>query len=170
MVKVTPIVKETEQSKSILIWTDGAARGNGHENSLGAYGYYMSFRGRTKSLAVPTRDMTNNQMELKAVIEALKALKNPHLPVIVYSDSAYVVNGITYKWYRGWQANGWRNKKNEPVKNQEEWKELVELFTSFDFIQILKVKGHSTNKNNVLVDEMLNAIMDDVESGKIEVQ
>lgn len=169
MVNVKPVVRETPESRSIQIWTDGAARGNGKENSLGAYGYYMEFKGHTKALSIPTRDETNNAMELKAVIEALKALKNPHIPVIIYSDSAYVVNGITYKWYRGWQANGWRNKKNEPVKNPEQWKELVELYHSFDFISMRKVKGHSTNKNNVLVDKMLNDTMDEVEQGKIKV-
>lgn len=169
MVKVKPITRETKEDRSILIWTDGAARGNGSEDSLGAYGFFMSYKGHTKALSVPTRNMTNNQMELKAVIEALKALKNKSIPVIIYSDSAYVVNGITYKWYRGWQANGWRNKKNEPVKNREEWEELVDLYTSVDFINMEKVKGHANNKNNILVDAMLNETMDAVERGEIEV-
>lgn len=166
MVNVKAVERETPESKSVLIWTDGASRGNGvSKEAIGAYGYYMNYKGYTKDFVEVETGVTNNSMELKAVIEALKAMKRKDIPIIVYTDSAYVCNGLNYKWYRGWRNNNWHTKKGDEVKNKEEWISLVTLYESFPFISIQKVKGHATNKNNIFVDEMLNSAMDDFVKG-----
>ena len=83
-------------------------------------------------------------MELKAVIEALRALKVKDWDVTVYSDSAYVVNAFQQKWLDKWQRNGWRNSKKEPVANQDLWQELLHL-TSFNRVKIVKLLQHKSS-------------------------
>ena len=85
-------------------------------------------------------------MEMTAVIEALKLLKEPCI-VNLHSDSAYVVNAFNEHWIEGWLAKGWVNSKKEPVKNKELWIELIEL-TNKHKVKFIKVKGHSTNELN----------------------
>ena len=101
-------------------------------------------------------DTTNNQMELKAFIDALKLIRDTvKEPTTILCDSAYVTNCIFDKWYVTWQRNGWRNSKGERVKNKELWEELIALYLELaPFITIQKVKGHSDNKYNNLADEL----------------
>ena len=81
-------------------------------------------------------------MELKAVIEALKALKTTHIPVKIYSDSAYTVNCFKEGWHIGWVKNGWKNSQKKPVENQDLWMELLDLVNSQSKVSFLKLKGH----------------------------
>lgn len=150
--------------KNITVYTDGGVRGNGKENNIGAYAYYLEWNGNVKTFSAGERNTTNNIMEIKAAVEALKALKEP-CEVNIHSDSAYLVNAINMKWIDGWKRNGWRRKeKNKFVelKNKELWMELYELVRKHK-TKFIKVKGHSDCELNNLVDKLLNDEMDKME-------
>lgn len=144
----------------VEIYTDGAARNNQSENNIGAYGAILHYKGHKRYITMGFKNTTNNIMELKGVIEGLKAMKRHDLPIRVYSDSAYVVNGINKGWLDGWAKNGWVKSDGKQVKNMELWIELLELIRSFDDFQIIKVKGHANNEGNNEVDKLLNDTMD----------
>ena len=144
----------------VEIYTDGAARNNQSENNIGAYGAILHYKGHKRYITMGFRNTTNNIMELKGVIEGLKAMKRHDLPIRVYSDSAYVVNGINKGWLDGWAKNGWVKSDGKQVKNMELWIELLELIRSFDDLQIIKVKAHANNEGNNEVDKMINDTMD----------
>jgi ribonuclease HI len=96
-------------------------------------------------------------MELQAVIEALKLLKE-ECSIEIYSDSAYVVNAFDKGWINNWIKNGWKTSGKDPVKNKELWQELYEL-TKIHDVKFVKVKGHSDNEFNNRCDELArNAI------------
>ena len=148
---------------TINIWTDGGSRGNGNKSkiSLSAWAYTMRFGEHTKEDSGIFINGTNQMMEIRAVIESLKALKRTDIPVAIYSYSAYVCNCIKYKWYVGWMKNGWKNAKGKKVVNQNLWKELLKQIERFDNIELHKVKGHSTNEGNNRADELVNMKMDE---------
>lgn len=129
--------------KEITIYTDGACSGN---PGPGGWGAVLIFQENQKEISGGAKDTTNNIMEMTAVIEALKLLKEPCI-VNLHSDSAYVVNAFNEHWIEGWLAKGWVNSKKEPVKNKELWLELIEL-TNKHKVKFIKVKGHSTNELN----------------------
>lgn len=144
------------------IYTDGGARNNGSKkNSLSAWAYTMRFGEYTKEDAGIYLNGTNQMMEIRAVIEGLKAMKRTDVPVVVHSDSAYVCNCIKDRWYVGWMKNGWRNAKGKEVANQDLWKQLLKEVERFDHITFNKVKGHSSNKGNNRADELVNLKMDE---------
>jgi ribonuclease HI len=98
---------------------------------------------------------TNQRMELRAVLEALRALGvgSEAGTVEVVSDSTYVVNCFRDGWWRTWQRNGWRNSKRQPVANADLWQPLVEVVGSGD-VRFRWVKGHSGDPMNDLVDRL----------------
>jgi len=136
--------------KNITIYTDGACSGN---PGPGGWAAVLLFQDKKKEIRGGEPETTNQRMELKAVIEALRALKVKDWDVTVYSDSAYVVNAFQQKWLDKWQRNGWRNSKKEPVANQDLWQELLHL-TSFNRVKIVKVKGHDGELYNERCDEL----------------
>lgn len=142
----------------IIIYTDGGSRGNGSEDSVGGWGVILSYKGYVKELYEGERNATNNQMELKGVINGLKALKTTDVPVRLHCDSAYVVNGIN-KWVAGWKRNRWTKKGGE-IKNLELWKELDRLVTMQLDLEIIKVKAHVGIELNERADELANLAMD----------
>jgi ribonuclease HI len=93
---------------------------------------------------------TNQRMEVQAVLEALRALEGP---VVIVSDSTYVVNCFRDRWYVKWQKNGWKNSKKEPVANLDLWKPLIDLVLERR-PEFRWVKGHSGNRMNDLVDRL----------------
>lgn len=128
--------------KTIRIHTDGACAGNQNIQNVGGWGAVLEYQGTTKELFGGIVNTTNNRMEMTALIEALKAVKNKDLPIEVYSDSAYVVNCFHQGWHRKWRLNGWMNSKKEPVENMDLWKELLLLTESFRTIAFYSIKGH----------------------------
>lgn len=144
----------------VKIYTDGGVRNNQSKNNIGAYGAILHYKGHKRYLSMAFRNVTNNQMEIRAVVEALKAMKRYDLPVKVYSDSAYVVNSINNKWLEGWAKNGWVKRDGKEVKNQELFMELLELIRKFDDLELIKVKAHNTNEGNNEVDKLVNDTMD----------
>lgn len=151
----------------IEIFVDGGVRGNGKETSVGSWAFTAKYEhedgtDRYIERNEASRDTTNNIMELKACVEALKAMRNPKVPVRIHSDSAYVVNGMN-DWVFGWERNGWKKgkKKNEKIANLEIWQELHALRNSFAICSFVKVKGHADNEGNNRADALVNEAMDD---------
>ena len=153
----------------IVLYTDGACRGNerGAEN-IGAWAYYLAFvkNGVTvneKKDSQPIRNTTNNRMEIRAVIEGLRAIKDKQsYPIEVYSDSTYVVYGIA-KWCEKWVRDGWckvKKQKKVLIKNADLWKELYVLKKECRMIMFIEVRGHSGNTHNEYVDSLCNYAMD----------
>lgn len=148
--------------KEVIIYTDGACRGNGKENSVGAYGIVLIYNNVNKEIKQAFVNTTNNIMELTAVVQGLSMLKEP-CNVKLHSDSAYVINAINQKWIDNWVKNGWRTSNKEPVKNKELWEELIKLI-NFHKVQFVKVKGHSDNALNNRCDELANEAMDELKN------
>ena len=135
--------------KDVIIYTDGACSGN---PGPGGWGTILIYKDIKKEISGGKPDTTNNIMEMTAVIEGLKLLKEP-CNVKIYSDSAYVVNAFNEHWIEGWIKKNWQNSKKEPVKNKQLWLELLELIKGHN-VRFLKVKGHSDNEFNNRCDEL----------------
>jgi len=143
-------------SKEVIIYTDGACSGN---PGPGGWGTILMYKDSKKEISGYKEDTTNNVMEITAVIEGLKLLKEP-CKVQIYSDSAYVVNAFNQHWIENWIKKNWQNSKKEPVKNKELWLELYALVKQHE-VEFIKVKGHSDNEFNNRCDELArNAITD----------
>ena len=145
----------------VSIYTDGAARGN--PDGPGGYGTileYVDSKGELhiKELSKGYEKTTNNRMELMAVIAGLEALNRP-CEVEVYSDSQYVVNAFNQHWVDGWIKKGWKRGKNEPVKNVDLWKRLLEAKQKHS-VTFHWVKGHDGHPQNERCDELATTAAD----------
>lgn len=134
---------------SVTIYTDGACSGN---PGPGGWGAVLIYGENKKEISGGNKNTTNNIMEITAVIEALKCLKN-ECKATVYSDSAYVVNCFNQGWIYNWKKNNWKTSTKGPVKNKELWEELYILVKKYN-VEFIKVKGHSDNKLNNRCDEL----------------
>lgn len=135
------------------IYTDGACSGN---PGPGGWGAVILFPKGKQEMSGFESQTTNNRMELKAVIEALKlTISLNHKSISVYSDSAYVVNAINNGWIKNWYNNGWKTVSKDDVKNKDLWIEMIELISNENInIEMIKVKGHSDNIYNNRCDEI----------------
>ncbi len=151
----------------IEVYTDGACSGN---PGNGGYAFVIIKGGKEiLKLSGSQEKTTNNQMELKAIVRAMEhvlsefgsfAVKNKS-NVFIYSDSAYCVNAVDKGWIKFWETNGWISRSGEPIKNVELWLKLNSMLKNkrFEF-KFIKVKGHSGNKYNEMVDKAAkNAII-----------
>lgn len=138
--------------KQVTLYTDGACSGNPGPGGWGAVLLYGEHR---RELSGGERETTNNRMEITAVIEGLRALKEP-CRVEIYSDSAYTVNAFVQGWVKGWEKNGWRKADKKPVLNDDLWKQLLALTRQHSVI-FHKVKGHADNALNNRCDELARA-------------
>lgn len=131
----------------IEIFTDGACLGN---PGPGGWGAILRYKDIEKELCGNEAETTNNRMELTAVIEALKALKK-ECNITIYTDSKYVMNGVT-EWMPSWKKNNWKtSNKKSPVKNVDLWLELDGLIIPHQ-IRWVWVKGHAGHPENERVD------------------
>lgn len=135
--------------KKITLYTDGACSGN---PGAGGWGCVLLYGNNKKELSGGEKLTTNNKMELSAVIEGLKALKEP-CEVDVFSDSAYVINSFNNGWIDNWQKNGWKTADKKDVLNKDLWQELLKL-SDVHNITWHKVKGHADNELNNRCDEL----------------
>lgn len=138
--------------KKVTIYTDGACSNN---PGTGGWAAVLIYKGTQKEICGGENMTTNNKMELQAVVEALKMLKEP-CEVTLHSDSAYVVNAFENDWITSWQLNGWRTADKKSVKNVEQWQELITLCKKHK-VKFVKVKGHADNKLNNRCDELARA-------------
>ena len=133
--------------EKVLIYTDGACSGN---PGPGGWGVVLLYGGHEKQMSGYCDETTNNRMELLAVIKGLEQLKE-ECKVLLYSDSAYVVNAFEKKWIDDWSQKNWKTSGKKEVKNIDLWKELFILSKKHD-ITWVKVKGHADNKYNNICD------------------
>jgi ribonuclease HI len=134
----------------VRIYTDGACSGN---PGPGGWAAILLFEEDQQSISGGETHATNNQMELKAVVEALQLLKSlGYSKATVYSDSAYVVNAVQNEWMKKWYANGWKTILGEDVKNKDLWLRLKKVLTND--VKFVKIKGHSGDKNNEKADAL----------------
>lgn len=135
--------------KCIEMFTDGACSGN---PGPGGWGTILRFGELEKELCGGEKETTNNRMELTAVIEGLKALKEP-CNVHLVTDSKYVADAITLGWARSWKQNGWRKADKKPALNVELWQELLDLLEIHN-LEIEWVKGHAGHPENERCDKL----------------
>jgi len=142
--------------KQVIIYTDGACRGN---PGPGGWGALIKFDGAEKKIFGGHKNTTNNQMELSASIEGLAALKEK-CSVELFTDSKYVMGGIT-QWITNWKKNNWRTAAKKDVKNKELWQELDQLI-SYHQVKWHWVKGHSGDAGNEQADLLANKGIDSI--------
>ena len=135
--------------KTVTLYTDGACSGN---PGPGGWGAILEFQGVEKELSGGESSTTNNRMELTAVIEGLSALKEPCI-VELYSDSKYVIDGLSKGWAVSWRKNGWRKADKKPALNPDLWEKLLDLVETHQ-LHYHWVKGHAENPKNNRCDQM----------------
>jgi ribonuclease HI len=140
----------------VVIYTDGACRGN---PGPGGWGAVLLYGGHEKELWGGERLTTNNRMEMTAAIRALEALKKP-CKVELHTDSKYVMQGIT-EWLPGWKRRGWMTADKKPVKNDDLWRRLDEARLRHD-VSWKWVKGHAGHELNERADRLANRGIDEM--------
>lgn len=147
----------------IKIYTDGSCRGNGKEGGgQGAWGMIaIDDNGAILHKAAEgVRNTTNQQMELMGALRACQWFSENYssfTDVKIVSDSAYLINCFSQKWYDKWESNGWVASNKQPVKNKEIWEQLIPYFRKANY-SFGKVKGHAGDLYNCQVDEMVQEI------------
>ena len=135
--------------KTVTLYTDGACSGN---PGPGGWGAILEYNGVRKELSGGEEKTTNNRMELTAVIEGLRALKEP-CRVELYSDSKYVIDALEKGWAQGWQKRGWVKSDKSPALNPDLWETLLALCKQHS-VTCHWVKGHAQNEKNNRCDEL----------------
>ena len=134
----------------VELHTDGACSGN---PGPGGWGALLRYGKKEKELSGGYRLTTNNRMELMACIVALQQIKKSSKKLVLFSDSSYVVNGISKGWVKKWRTCGWLKSDKKPVINQDLWEKLYLLQERLD-IEFRWVKGHAGNPLNERCDQL----------------
>ena len=135
--------------KTVTLYTDGACSGN---PGPGGWGAILEYKGHEREMSGGEENTTNNRMELTAVIRGLMALKEPWV-VELYSDSKYVIDGLSKGWAAGWQKKGWIKSDKKPALNPDLWEQLLELTAKHE-MRYHWVKDHAENPKNNRCDEL----------------
>ena len=148
----------------VYAFCDGASRNNGQEFNVGAWSFILKYPdGTTHEYSQVEFGVTNNQMELNAILKALQTIKNKsETSVVVMSYSKYSILGIT-EWSKKWIMNGWKTVDNKTVKNEFYWKEILVTIKQFKSVTFQHIKGHSGHPENEKCDMLCNQAMDKVE-------
>lgn len=151
----------------IKVYTDGSCRGNGGTSARGGWGFVIFDEEGNflKEGSGASFNTTNNKMEMIAVIEAInwieENLEKDTNFYEIYTDSAYIHNCMTQRWYINWRNNNWKNSKKEPVKNRELWEQIIPYFIKANFT-FRKVKGHAGIPENEYVDKLATTAADNL--------
>ena len=145
-------INEELKKGKIIVYTDGGCIDN---PGPGGYGAVVFSGNKRYELSGGFRYTTNNRMELTACIEALRSLDQPG-PVILYSDSSYVVNGIMKGWAERWRKKGWMRTKDDPAENSDLWQRLLD-FCSARQVEFSWVRGHAGTPENERCDKLAKA-------------
>ena len=135
--------------KTVDLYTDGACSGN---PGPGGWGAILVFGGKEKEMSGGDPNTTNNKMELTAAIEGLCALKEPCI-VNLFSDSKYLIDGMTKGWARSWKSKGWKKSDGKPALNVDLWDKLLALDDKHE-ITYNWVKGHAGHPKNERCDAL----------------
>ncbi len=147
--------------KKVTIYTDGACSGN---PGNGGYGAVLIYGKHKKEISSGEYNTTNNRMELTAAIKALELLKEP-CEVLLYSDSAYMVNAFNQNWIDAWQKNDYKGSDKKEIKNKDLWQTLINL-TNTHKVTFIKVKGHADNEYNNRCDYLATSAITKLENKK----
>jgi ribonuclease HI len=138
-----------KEEEMVTVYSDGSCH---TATGRGGYAAILTCQGREKEIAGGVSDTTNNQMELRAVLEGLKALKRG-CDVTVVTDSQYVQKAFTEGWLQAWQKNGWRNANKKPLANRALWEELLE-HVKLHRVTWQWAKGHAGHAYNKRCDRL----------------
>jgi ribonuclease HI len=141
-------------TETVIIYTDGACRGN---PGPGGWGAVLNYKGKSRELYGGELETTNNRMELMAAIQALETLTRS-CTVLIHTDSKYVLQGIT-EWMSNWKKRGWKTAARTPAKNEDLWRRLDAAIERHD-IEWRWIKGHSGNDGNERADALANLGID----------
>lgn len=134
--------------KKVELFCDGSCLKNPGD---GGWAYILRYNGRQKIASGAKANTTNNQMELQAGINGLKALREP-CAVVLCTDSSYVVKGIN-EWLEVWLKNGFKTANKQKVKNADLWLELLEQLKRHE-VKAIWIKGHAGHEENELCDKL----------------
>ena len=135
--------------KKVIIYTDGSCRVN---PGRGGWGAIIVYGNKEKVLSGGEKMTTNNRMELMAVIQALRALKES-CSVTLYTDSTYVANGVSKGWAASWKKKGWKKSDGKPALNADLWDELLALLPRHE-VELVWIKGHAGHPMNERCDKL----------------
>ena len=138
-----------ENRKKIFVFTDGSCSGN---PGPGGWACILKYNSTEKELCGGEKNTTNNRMEMTAVIQALKALKEP-CDVELYTDSQYICNSINNEWVFSWKKNGWKKADKKPALNIELWEEILKLIEIHN-VNFNWIKGHVGLRENERCDKL----------------
>ncbi len=166
-----PLPKELlNKPGSFGLFSDGACRGNPGPGAWGVMGQDSEGSVIFEKWGVDI-STTNNKMELEGAIKALEVMGeyiNQHslsheVPLFLYSDSRYVVDGMS-SWVAGWKRRGWKKADRKEPENLAQWQELDAISKGYPNLQYVWVKGHSGHPQNERCDEMANFALDQLET------
>ena len=135
--------------KKIKIYTDGACSGN---PGPGGYGVILKYGDQEKEISQGFKRTTNNRMELRAVIEGLKLLREK-CDITIFTDSKYIVDAINNNWAQRWRENRWMRNKKEKALNPDLWESLLDLLSNHDY-KFVWIKGHDGHSENERCDKL----------------
>lgn len=138
----------TDKRKKVVLYADGSSLGN---PGPGGWCAILLYNGKKKVISGGTANTTNNRMELTAIIEGLKALKQP-CDVELFTDSNYAVEGLK-SWLANWVKNNWKTSSKKEVLNRDLWEELYHLSKIHNIIPNW-IKGHNGNILNEECDRI----------------
>jgi ribonuclease HI len=133
----------------VILYTDGACSGN---PGPGGWAALLQWNQKEKVLTGGAPQTTNNRMEMRAVVEGLKALRRPCM-VAVHSDSALIINAFQKGWIENWLNKGWKKSNKKPVENRDLWEEMLRELKRHQ-VKWVKVKGHADDERNNRVDKL----------------
>ena len=152
----------------IEIYTDGSCKKIGKYLTFGGWAFIVIQDGKIiYKEAGGVTNTTNQRMELQAVIEALKyaySIRRNVEKVIIYSDSAYIINCYNQEWYTNWLNNNWFTSTNKPVSNRDLWEQIIPFFDNF-WYTFKKIPGHAGVLWNEVCDEMAQQVADEAKRG-----
>ena len=147
----------SDATKSVRLYTDGSCHGN---PGPGGWAAILEYGQQRRELSGNDRETTNNRMEMMAVLEGLRALKES-CTVEVWTDSRYVVDGMT-SWLAGWKARSWKTASRQPVKNEDLWRAL-DAESGRHTVSWNWVKGHAGHEQNERCDRLANEAIEELE-------
>ncbi|KRN93969.1 ribonuclease H family protein [Pediococcus stilesii] len=164
------------KADGLVLYTDGGSRNTGNvagghvrKEDLAAWAFMIKKGSLQLSDSGGEFGATNNRMEIMALINGLKMVIQrfgDQEPILVVSDSKYVLDAINQNWIWGWKRRNWKKANGEIVANKELWQEVALLLGRIKHVEFKWTKGHADNTGNVFVDELLNQTMDQMTSTK----